>query len=134
MYILYENCLAVFQIFTLKLKTFRNTNHVTDCLSSSSLDTLPICKKYWFCTFHHRIQNGSGAYPASYPMRKGGALSLRVKRPGREDDHSSPCSSGVKNAFIFRSTFISLYNEVSLDSIYSQAGGLYIIDSPLLPI
>jgi hypothetical protein len=32
---------------------------------------------------HHRIQNGSGAYPASYPMGTRG-LFLRVKRLGRK--------------------------------------------------
>jgi hypothetical protein len=44
---------------------------------------------------HHRVQNGSGAHPASYVMVPG-ALSLRVKRPGREADHSPPPSAEVK--------------------------------------
>jgi hypothetical protein len=35
--------------------------------------------------------------PASYPMGTRG-LSLGVKRPGREFDHSSPSSAEVKNA------------------------------------
>jgi hypothetical protein len=37
-------------------------------------------------SLHHRVQNGSGAHPDSYPM---GARSsfLGVKRPGREADH-----------------------------------------------
>jgi hypothetical protein len=44
---------------------------------------------------HHRVQNGSGSHPASYPMGKS-ALSLGVKRPGRKSDHSPPCSAEVK--------------------------------------
>jgi hypothetical protein len=42
-------------------------------------------------SLHYRVQNGSGAHPASYPMGTR-ALSLEVKRPGRETDHSSPSS------------------------------------------
>jgi hypothetical protein len=45
--------------------------------------------------FHHRIQNCSGAHPASYPMGTR-FLSLGVKRPEREADHSSPPSAEVK--------------------------------------
>jgi hypothetical protein len=33
-----------------------------------------------------------------------GALSLGVKRPGREADHSPPSSAEVKNAWIYTST------------------------------
>jgi hypothetical protein len=33
-----------------------------------------------------------------------GALSLGVRRPGREADHSSPSSAGVKNAWNYTST------------------------------
>jgi hypothetical protein len=47
------------------------------------------------CTLHHRVQNGSGAHPASYPMVTG-ALSLRIKRPGREADHSPLSNAEVK--------------------------------------
>jgi len=47
-------------------------------------------------------KTGSGAYPASYPMGTG-ALSLGVKRPGREADHSPPSSSEVKNAWNYDS-------------------------------
>jgi len=38
-------------------------------------------------SLHHRVQDGSGAHPASYPVRTG-ALSLGVKRVGHEADHS----------------------------------------------
>jgi hypothetical protein len=38
-------------------------------------------------SLHHRIQNGSGAHPASYPVGTGGSFP-GVKRPGREADHS----------------------------------------------
>jgi hypothetical protein len=43
----------------------------------------------------HRVQTGSGAHPASYPIAPG-TLSLGVKREGREADHSPPSSSEVK--------------------------------------
>jgi hypothetical protein len=46
-------------------------------------------------SLHHRVQNGSGAHPASYPMVSE-ALSLGVKRPGRKADHSPPSSAKVK--------------------------------------
>jgi hypothetical protein len=41
----------------------------------------------------HGVQTDSGAHPASYPM----ALSLGVKRPESEADHSPPSSAEVKN-------------------------------------
>jgi hypothetical protein len=44
---------------------------------------------------HHRVQNGSG--PTQPPIQwVPGALSLGVKRPGREADHSPPSSAEVK--------------------------------------
>jgi hypothetical protein len=46
---------------------------------------------------HHRVQAGSGAHPASYPMCTR-ALSLGVKRPERVADHSPPFSAEVKSA------------------------------------
>jgi hypothetical protein len=46
-------------------------------------------------SLHHCVQNGSEAHPPSYPMVQG-ALSLRVKRPGCEADHSPPSSAEVK--------------------------------------
>jgi hypothetical protein len=54
-------------------------------------------------SLHHRVQNGSGAHPASYP-RGTGSLSLRVKRPGREANHSPPSSAVVTNAWSYTST------------------------------
>jgi hypothetical protein len=44
---------------------------------------------------HHRVQNGSGAHPAPNQWILG-SLSLGVKRPGREADHSPPSSAEVK--------------------------------------
>jgi hypothetical protein len=52
---------------------------------------------------HYRVQNGSVAHPASYTMVPG-ALSLVVKRSGREADHSPPSSAEVKNARSYTST------------------------------
>jgi hypothetical protein len=46
-------------------------------------------------SLHHRVQNGSGAHPASYPMSTSGS-SLRVKQPGREADNSPPSRAKVK--------------------------------------
>jgi hypothetical protein len=46
-------------------------------------------------SLHHRVQNGSGAHPASY-LTGTRALSLGVKRPGSEADHSLPSSVEVK--------------------------------------
>jgi hypothetical protein len=43
----------------------------------------------------HRVQNGSGTHPVSYPMRTRGSFP-GVKRPGREADHSPPSSTEVK--------------------------------------
>jgi hypothetical protein len=49
------------------------------------------------------VQTGSGTHPASYPMGKG-ALSLGIKRQGREADHSPPASAEVKKMWIYTST------------------------------
>jgi hypothetical protein len=46
-------------------------------------------------SLHYRVQNGSGAHPASYPMGTRGS-SLGVKRPRREADHSHPSNAEVK--------------------------------------
>jgi len=51
----------------------------------------------------HRVQAGSGAHPASYPVDTGGTFS-GVKRPGRESDHSLPFSAEVKNARSYTSS------------------------------
>jgi hypothetical protein len=50
----------------------------------------------------HRVQTGSGAHPASYPMVTRGS-SVGVERPGREADHSPPSSAKV-NAWNYTST------------------------------
>jgi hypothetical protein len=42
--------------------------------------------KNYYYFFHHRFQTGSGARPASHPKGTG-ALSLGIKRSGREADH-----------------------------------------------
>jgi hypothetical protein len=40
----------------------------------------------WNFSLHHRVQNGSGAHPASYPIGTRGSFS-GGKRPGLEADH-----------------------------------------------
>jgi hypothetical protein len=52
---------------------------------------------------HHRVQTGSGAHLASYPMNTRGSFP-GVKRPGRETDHSPPSSAEVKNEWSHIST------------------------------
>jgi hypothetical protein len=47
-------------------------------------------------SLHHRVQNGSGAHPASYAMGTRGSFFLGVKRSRREADHSPPPSAEVK--------------------------------------
>jgi hypothetical protein len=46
-------------------------------------------------SLHHRVQNGSGAHSASYPVGTR-VSSPGVKQPGREADHSPPRSAEVK--------------------------------------
>jgi hypothetical protein len=46
-------------------------------------------------SLNHRVQNCSGAHPASYPMGTRGSF-LGVKRPGREPDFSPVSSAEVK--------------------------------------
>jgi hypothetical protein len=46
-------------------------------------------------SLHHRVQNGSGAHPASYPMGTRGSLP-GVKWQEREYDHSAPSNIDVK--------------------------------------
>jgi hypothetical protein len=41
-------------------------------------------------SLHHRVQTGSGALPASYPMGTRGSF------PGGKADHSPPSSAEVK--------------------------------------
>jgi hypothetical protein len=48
-----------------------------------------------FFSFHHCVQNGSGAHPASYPMGTSGSFPV-VKWPGCEADYSPPSSAKVK--------------------------------------
>jgi hypothetical protein len=51
----------------------------------------------------HRVRNGSGAHPASYPIGTRGVFP-RDKAAGREADHSPPSSAEVKNAWSYPST------------------------------
>jgi hypothetical protein len=50
-----------------------------------------------FFSFIHNVHTGCGAQPAAYPVGIGGSLSLGVKRPFGEADHSPPSSAEVKN-------------------------------------
>jgi hypothetical protein len=48
------------------------------------------------------VQTGSGVHPTSCLMGRG-AFSPRVKRPGREADHSPPTSAEVKKTWVYTS-------------------------------
>jgi hypothetical protein len=52
---------------------------------------------------HYRVQNGSGATQPPIQWVPG-ALSLGVKRPGREADHSPPSCAEVKKAWSYTFT------------------------------
>jgi hypothetical protein len=52
-------------------------------------------------SLRHHVQTGSGDHPASYPIGTE-AVSLGVKRPEREADHSPPSSAEVQE-------FVELY-------------------------
>jgi len=54
-------------------------------------------------SYRHRIQTGSEARPASYPMGTGDTV-LGLQRPGREADHSTSSSAEVKSAWSYTST------------------------------
>jgi hypothetical protein len=64
-------------------------------------------------SLHHRVQNGSGAHPASYPVDTRGSFP-GVKWPGREADHSRPSSAEVKNAWSYTSTLPIRFHGVVL--------------------
>jgi hypothetical protein len=53
----------------------------------------------------HRIQTCSAAQPASYPVTTG-AVSPGVKRPEREDNHSSSSSTDFINVWSYTSTLL----------------------------
>jgi len=53
-------------------------------------------------SFHHRVQKGYGAHPASYLMGTG-VLIPAVKQPEREADHSPTSSANVRNSWGYTS-------------------------------
>jgi hypothetical protein len=55
-------------------------------------------------SLHHRVQTGSADHPLPLIQYVPGALSVGIKRPGREADHSPPSSADVKNAWSYTST------------------------------
>jgi hypothetical protein len=56
-----------------------------------------------FFSLRHRLRTGFGGHSA-YCTIGTGALILRLKRQGREADHSPPSSAEVKNAWSYTST------------------------------
>jgi hypothetical protein len=59
----------------------------------------------------HRVQNGSGAHPASYPIGTG-IYFPGGKAAGCEVEHSPPSSAEVKNVWSYTSTPIRLHRVV----------------------
>jgi hypothetical protein len=53
-------------------------------------------------SLHHRVQNGSVAHPASYPMGTKGSFP-GGKAAGAWTDHSPPSSAEVKNVWSYTS-------------------------------
>jgi hypothetical protein len=51
----------------------------------------------------HCVGTSSGAHLASYITGIGASLSMVIKQPGHEADHSSPSSAEVKNAWNYTS-------------------------------
>jgi hypothetical protein len=72
-------------------------------------------------SLHHHVQNGSGARPTSCPMVPG-ALSLGVKRPGSEADHSPPSSAEVRECveLYLHSTNTPLWHGAQLKKAQGQ--------------
>jgi hypothetical protein len=77
----------------------------------------------WEFSPHHRVQNGSGAHPPIQWLS--GGVSLGVKRPGCEADHSPPSSDEVKKAWRYTSTHLMCLNSVVL-SLKKAQGQLYL--------
>jgi hypothetical protein len=86
------NCILFYQL----LKSWDNSVSIT---TGYGLDDLMI--RVWFpkgignFSLWHCVQTGSGAHPASCPVDTG-ALSMRVKQPGHEADHSPPSNAKIK--------------------------------------
>jgi hypothetical protein len=77
-------------------------------------------------SLRQRVQTGSGAHPASYLMAAGSS-SLRVKRSGRETDHSPPSGAEVKNAWSYTSTHPYVFTAWCL---IKHGESLWMWDSP----
>jgi hypothetical protein len=67
-------------------------------------------------SLHRRVQTGSGAHAASYPMGTRGCFpgGGREKLPVRESDHSTPSSAEVKECveLYLHSTNTSSWHDV----------------------
>jgi len=90
--------------YSRKLFVFWNSNKESFIYFKNG--TVPAGARNFY--FYHRVQTGSGAHAASYPMVTGSPY-RGEKRPGRESDHSSPCSAKVKNAWSCTSTLLYFF-------------------------
>jgi len=59
-------------------------------------------------SFRYRVQTGSGAHLASYPMGTG-VLSLGIEREVHEADHSPPSSARVKECVELYLQYVMLW-------------------------
>ena len=62
---------------------------------SRTVSTQPRPERYRNVPLHHSVQTASGAHPPSFLSNEYSAPFPRVKRPGREADHSPPSSTEV---------------------------------------
>jgi hypothetical protein len=63
----------------------------------------------------HVVQTGSGVHQTSYPMGTGGVVFPGVKRPGREDNHSSSATAEFKKNVDLYIHFPTRFNGVVLN-------------------
>jgi hypothetical protein len=76
-------------------------------------------------SLHHRVQTGSGATQPPIQWVPG-AVSLGLKRPGREADHSPPSSAKFRNSWSYTSTLPIQWRGAQLKAGYFVKYTLYL--------
>jgi hypothetical protein len=67
----------------------------------------------------HSFRTGSPSHPASYPIGTGGSFP-RIKRPGREADHSPLASAEVKKNVDLYTHFLIRFHGVVLNNLSTR--------------
>jgi hypothetical protein len=93
-----------------------------------------------YSSLRHHVQTSSGAHPVSCPIKEGEkAVTLGVKLPGRESDHSPPSIAEFKNVWSYTSTppyvFMAWYlvkqrENFTITFVSTKMGGVHIRDTP----